>query len=213
MARQELANRLARRAGLAGVEIDASLANVLAVYLGLVYRWNRSMNVTGLGEDEKGLDRLVVEPLVAARQLPEGTRSVVDIGSGGGSPGVPLKLAVPELRLRLVESRGRKAAFLREVVQQLGLKDVVVERCRYQELFKRPELREAADVVTVRAIKMDRRSLGRLETLLRVGGEVFLFRSGGEDEVERDLEQLFRVRGSYPLVESLKSRLVVLVKM
>ena len=207
-----LAGRIAGRALRAGMEIDVSLASALAVYLKLLYRWNRRMNLTGLPEDDRGLDRLVVEPLVAAQQMPVEARSVVDIGSGGGSPAVPFKLAVPGLALRMVESRTRKATFLREVVRQLGLSGVVVETCRYQELLLRSELHEAADVVTVRAVNVDRLALDGLQTLLRAGGVLFLFRSTEEDEAWADVRPSLRWRGTYPLVESLKSRLVVLEK-
>ena len=175
------------------------------------------MNLTGLAEDDTGLDRLVVEPLVAAGRMPVGVRSVVDIGSGGGSPAVPMKLAQPGLMLRMVESRRRKAAFLREVTRQLGLKNVVVEACRYEALLTRPELHETADVVTVRAVAVDGVALEGLQALLRIGGRVFLFLRGGEDDVAEDLRQwqsrqFLQWRGTYPLVDSLKSRLVVLEK-
>ncbi len=215
MTEQRLAGRIAGRASQAGVEIDASLAGALAVYLKLLFRWNRRMNLTGLAEDDSGLDRLVVEPLVAAQQMPVAARSVVDIGSGAGSPAVPLKLAQPELALRMVESRIRRAAFLRDVVRQLGLKDVVVEPCRYEELLTRPELHEAADVVTVRAVNVDGQALEGLQTLLRAGGALFLFRSTGQDDVGDDVRQSrcsLQWQGTYPLVESLKSQLVVLEK-
>ena len=212
MERPGLAVLIARRASRAGVEMDASLASALAGYLDLLHRWNRRMNLTALAEDDGGLDRLVVEPLVAARQMPMGARWVVDIGSGGGSPAVPLKLAVPGLGLRMVESKTRKAAFLREVVRQLGLEDVVVETCRYEELLTRPELHEAADVVTVRGVRVEGQTLEGLQTLLRVGGALFLFRGIGEADVRRDVRRPLRWRGTYPLVETMRSRLVVLEK-
>jgi len=155
---------------------------------------------------------LVVEPLVAAQQLPLGAPLVVDVGSGGGSPAVPLKLARPRLALRLVESGTRKAAFLREVVRQLDLRDVIVDGCRYEELLTRPELLGAADVVTVRAVNIDGHGLNGLQTLLKVGGALFLFRKTGEDEVADEVRQSLRMRGTFPLVESLKSQLVMLEK-
>ena len=212
MGNQGLAGRIADQALRAGVEVEASLARALAEYVELLLRWNRRMSLTGLREDEAGLDRLVVEPLVAAQRVPAGARSLVDIGSGGGSPAVPLKLAVRGLALRMVESKKRKAAFLREVVRQLGLKDVVVETCRYEELFTRPELRAAADVVTVRAVRLDERALEGLESLLRVGGALFLFRGCDDGDVRGDVRWPLRWQGAYSLVESLRSRLVVVEK-
>jgi len=112
----------------------------------------------------------------------------------------------------MVESGTRKAGFLREVVRQLGLKDVIVDGCRYEELLTRQELLGTADVVTVRAVKIDGRALNGLQTLLKVGGELFLFRRVREDEAGNDVRRPLRMRGKYQLVESLKSQLVVLEK-
>ncbi|MEE2637049.1 MAG: 16S rRNA (guanine(527)-N(7))-methyltransferase RsmG [Acidobacteriota bacterium] len=211
MRTESLAGRVADRGRLAGVEIDASLASALAEYVGLLYRWNRGMNLTGLSEDDSGLDRLVIEPLLAAKQIPVGTQSLVDIGSGGGSPAVPLKLAMPSLGLWMVESKTRKAAFLREVVRQFSLEDVVVHGCRYQDLLTREERWEMADLVTIRAVKINGEALVRLRELLKVDGKLFLFQSTRADDVWSGVPCL-RWLGSYPLMEPLKSQLVVLEK-
>ncbi|MDP6580708.1 MAG: class I SAM-dependent methyltransferase, partial [Vicinamibacterales bacterium] len=160
-----LVGRIAERSALAGVDVDAALAGALASYVELLRRWSRRMNLTGLGTDDSGLDRLVVEPLVAARYLPAGEPVVVDVGSGGGSPAVPLKLASPRVGLRMVESKGRKAAFLREVVRQLGLEDVVVEARRFEQLVGRRGWQGSADVVTVRAVRLSGQVLDDLQSL------------------------------------------------
>ena len=204
-----VAGRIGIRAAKAGVVVNGRAMVSLAAYVELLLRWNRRMNLTALTEDDEGLDRLVVEPLVAAGRLGGGVRSVVDVGSGAGSPAVPMKLAVPGLRLRMVESKMRKGAFLREVVRELNLEDVVVETCRYEELLRRPELREAADVVTVRAVRVETHLL---QGLLKVGGELFLFRGSGEAGVASTVRPPMRWKATYPLVESLGSQLVVLEK-
>ena len=211
MKAQGLVGRITEQASRAGVEVGPSLAGALADYVELLRHWNRRMNLTALRDDENGLDRLVVEPLVAAGRVPVGARTVVDIGSGGGSPAVPLKLAVPRLALRMVESKARKGAFLREVVRKLGLEDVMVETCRYEELFMREEFQAAADVVTVRAVRVEGGALQGLETLLRAGGALFLFRGRGDGDVPDGVWPV-RWQRTYPLVESLGSRLVVLEK-
>jgi 16S rRNA (guanine527-N7)-methyltransferase len=97
-------------------------------------------------------EKLILGSLVAmeAHQF-QGRERVADVGSGGGLPGIPLKLALPELQVCLVESDQRKAAFLRDVVEALGLPDVEVEARRAEELGRDPRHRESYDVVVTRA--------------------------------------------------------------
>ena len=78
--------------------------------------------------------------------------SVIDVGTGAGFPGLPLKLAFPHLRLALVESVGKKAEFLRHVVSTLGLSGVGVHTGRAELLAHEPELRETFDVAATRAL-------------------------------------------------------------
>ena len=204
----QVADRIARRAKRAKLEIDAPLQEALAAYVDLLMRWNRRINLTALTDDDDGIDRLVIEPLVAARRLPRHDAVVTDIGSGGGSPAVPMKLAAPSVRLRLVESRTRKAAFLREAVRRLALQDTAVEACRFEELADREELAAQSDVVSVRAVRTGARMLGRIEPLLKADGAVFLF--GSTRESVDAVPAPWRVDGVYPLPG--RSRLVVVRK-
>lgn len=204
---RRVSDRIGRRANRARLEIDSPVREALAAYVDLLMRWNRRINLTALTDDDAGIDRLVIEPLVAAQHLPRPDAVVTDIGSGGGSPAVPMKLAAPSVRLRMVESRTKKAAFLREVVRRLALEHTTVEACRFEELADRKELAAQSDVVTVRAVRTGARMLGRIEPLLRTDGAVFLFRST-RASVDA-LPAPWRVDGAYPLLAP-ASRLVVL---
>ena len=206
--RRRLAERIGRRAARAHLEVDSSLLRALATYVDLLLRWNRHINLTALTDDDHGIDRLIVEPLVAAQRLPRPDAAVTDIGSGGGSPAVPMKLAAPAMRLRMVESRTRKAAFLREVVRQLGLDGTVVEACRYEELAAREELLGESDVVSVRAVRVGGRMLRQIEPLVSPAGGVFLFRSTREALDARALAP-WRADAAWPLLDP-GHRLVVL---
>ncbi len=206
--RRRLAERIRRRAGRARLEVDASLLRALAAYVDLLLRWNRHINLTALSDDDHGIDRLTIEPLVAAQHLPMPGAAVTDIGSGGGSPAVPMKLAAPAVRLRMVESRARKAAFLREAVRQLGLDGTVVEACRYETLAAREELVGKSDVVSVRAVRVGRRMLRQIEPLVSPGGVVFLFRSTREDLDARALSPWY-VSAARPLLDP-EHRLLIL---
>lgn len=202
--------RIAARAGRAGLSVDNRLLQSLTAYVGLLMRWNRRINLTALTADDRGLDRLVVEPLLAARRLPTPDAVLTDIGSGAGSPAVPMKLAAPAVSLRMVESRSRRAAFLREVVRHFRLEGTRVEACRLGEAVGRPDLLAGSDVVTVRAVRLDGRTLRDIQRLVKPGGAVFLFRNHAG--VNADLPPLLQQEATWPLLDAPRSHLVVLRK-
>jgi 16S rRNA (guanine527-N7)-methyltransferase len=173
-----VAAAIGRRASLAGVHVSASLAASLSAYLELLARWNRTINLTALdvsAPSDDAIDRLIVEPLVAADLLRETDRAAIDIGSGGGSPAIPLKLARPEVRFVLVEMKARKSAFLREVIRQLSLDNVGVETTRVEDLAARESFERQFDVVTLRAVRADGGIFAAIERLLAPGGQVLWF--------------------------------------
>jgi 16S rRNA (guanine527-N7)-methyltransferase len=157
------------------------VSSALEAYFELLAKWNRKVSLTSLPVSEGGddaIDRLLLEPVLAARYLPDQGSMVIDIGSGGGSPAIPMKVSSPGISMRMVESKTRKAAFLREAVRQLALERTTVEAARFEDLLARPELRESADVVTVRAVRIERQTLMELRAFLRPEGLLFLFRTG-----------------------------------
>jgi 16S rRNA (guanine527-N7)-methyltransferase len=204
-----LSDRIAARCRLAGVSVPGPLGGELARYLKLLFRWNERMNLTGLTDDDTGIDRLLVEPLVAARWLCAGPLRLIDIGSGGGSPGVPIRLVRPDVRLQMVESKSRKAAFLREAVRHLALTGARVEARRYEELAAGLGEGDRADVVTVRAVRLDEAGFRALAGLLAEGGRLFLFEGQGTGREDGGAAG-FEEEGTFPLVESLQSRLSIL---
>lgn len=213
MAQRDLRSRLARRASKSNVFLSEALADGLLVYYELLERWNRKINLTSLDDPDKAMDRLLLEPVVATRHLPSSAAIYqLDVGSGGGSPAIPMKLAAPQIQLRMVEVKARKSAFLREAVRQLELQDTSVETARYEELLARPELHEASDVVSVRAVRLEARVLTTLQAFLAVGGRLMLFRGPSGPEEPSVIIPPLQWIGTYPLMESLRSRLTVLSK-
>ena len=204
-------DRIEKRARRAGIDVSGTLAAQLSEYVELLRHWNTRMNLTALDDKDAGLDRLIIEPLVAVSHVPREGRAI-DIGSGGGSPAIPLKLAVPELSLLMVESKTRKAAFLREACRQLEIEDVVVETGRYEALLSRPELHEVHDLLTLRAVRIEARVLRGLQAFVKPGGVVALFRGGGWNDVPVNLEPPLAWRATYPLVSTLGSRLAMIEK-
>jgi len=112
----------------------------------------------------------------------------------------------------MVEVKTRKAVFLREAVRDLALTDVVVETARFEELLSRPDLHESADVITVRAVRIEPRVLMTLQAFLKPGGQMFLFRGPGGGDLAESATPPLMWKATFPLLEALRSRLVVLEK-
>jgi 16S rRNA (guanine527-N7)-methyltransferase len=175
---RDLALRIGARLALAGLTVPAEAQVSLAAYLELLGRWNQKINLTAYTlapPSDEAIDRLIVEPVAAAPRVPLDARLLLDVGSGGGSPALPLRIMLPRLRVVLVESKVRKCAFLREAARQLGLGAVEVENHRLEELLARRDLHEASDVVTVRAVRADAALWAAAQAFVRPGGRLFWF--------------------------------------
>lgn len=215
MKSREFQDKLARRARRAAVSLDPELAERLEAYFQLLSKWNTKINLTSLDLTDvapDALDRLLIEPLVAVKHVPPVAVRMLDVGSGGGSPAIPMVLALPRLQLVMVESKTRKSVFLREAVRALDLAGVEVATARFEELLARPELHEAHDLVTIRAVRLETRTLMTLQAFIKPGGLAFLFRAAATMDPSRMLTPPLYWRATYPLLESLRSRLVVLEK-
>jgi 16S rRNA (guanine527-N7)-methyltransferase len=159
--------------------LTATQLDQVATYLDLLLRWNARMNLTAIRDPEQIVTRHFGESFFLARTLTEqgffqfpnseSTKSpiAVDVGSGAGFPGIPLKIARPEVTLMLVESQQRKAVFLREVLRAIRL-DAEVNNVRAEDVARtQPHF---ADLVTFRAVE-------KFESILPVAAQ--LVRSGG----------------------------------
>ena len=185
------------------------------MYYRLLATWNTKINLTGLKLSEispDALDRLLIEPVVAAKYVLSGSSRMLDVGSGGGSPAIPLALALPNTHLLMVESKTRKSVFLREAVRALEMNGAEVVTTRFEELLARPDLHEAHDLVTIRAVRVESRVLGTLQAFAKPGGQIFLFRGSGHSDPSESVTPPLAWKATYPLIESLRSRLVVLEK-
>ena len=195
MTSREFRDRLIRRARRAKIAVAPETADVLEEYFRLLDRWNAKINLTALPlrpPTDETFDRLFVEPLAAARFLPNEPDVWLDLGSGGGSPAIPLKAVRPKLKLTMVESKVRKAAFLREAVRTLKLRDATVENARVEALGD--AFRGSASVVTVRAVKVDSTLLALTARLLRTDGRLVLFRPTNVPIAAKDFEHVETVQ-------------------
>ncbi len=176
-----------------GVDLDAGQQAQFERFGQLIELHNKQFNLTGAKTQERIRDELLIRslrilsPAGGSVPTPEwfAGKRAIDVGTGAGIPGVVMKIALPELRITLLDSTAKKTTFLKEVVEELKLESVEVITNRAEELGQDPEHREAYDLVVARAV-------ARLPELAEltlpfaiIGGTVILPKSAGlEDELD-----------------------------
>jgi 16S rRNA (guanine527-N7)-methyltransferase len=146
--------RFVEDAAALGASIDAQTATTLATYLSMLLAMNERMNLTAITDVSQvwtrhALDALSLLPELAA--LPPGSR-VIDVGSGGGVPAIPLAIARRDLSFVLVEATKKKAAFLEAITRELNLPHVSVRAERAEVLARSPSFAHRFEAVTARAV-------------------------------------------------------------
>jgi 16S rRNA (guanine527-N7)-methyltransferase len=178
---------LSRGAQELGITLNSLQLEQFETYYRELAQWNQKVNLTAItGYEEVQvkhfLDSLTV-CLIYGGPLPSGLR-VMDVGAGAGFPGLPLKLAFPNIDLVLSDSVGKKTRFLRHLLDLLGLVDVAVYTGRAEELGRRPGLRESFDLVVSRGVARLPALLEYTLPFCRVGGKAIAWKHGGiEDEL------------------------------
>ncbi len=139
--------------------------------------WNRSVNLTGLQTEQEQAVLLFADSLAGSLAFPEQTAlSIIDIGTGGGFPGIPLKLAFPSLEATLMEPRGNKTAFLHTVIGKLELTGISVLQKRLEACRSFNQEEDKWDIAITKAVSLEV-ILPHVKNILKEDGKLVVFRS------------------------------------
>ncbi|MGC8721890.1 MAG: 16S rRNA (guanine(527)-N(7))-methyltransferase RsmG [Caldisericaceae bacterium] len=171
------------------------------VYRNVLKDWNGTrINITAITEDKEIVLKHFIDSLELVRVVPpfsEGDK-IVDIGTGGGFPGVPIKIAFPQISLTLLDSQKKRALFLGVLLGRLGLQDVAVFNARGEELAKDSQFREIFDIATMREFGKIPLNLEIGMPFVKVGGSLVLWKG------KKDIDELQNYTG---LINELGGRL------
>ena len=167
-----------------GIALNRQQIDQLWLYHGLLRHHNTELNLTRIHNFANMVLKLYVDSALPA-QLTELPSPLMDLGSGPGMPGIPLKIMRPELTIRLAEGRGKRTAFLHEVVERLGLDGIdIIERAIT------PTFDEPVNGVITRAVETIDQTLARIDSCLNQKGRVIFMKGPGCDpEIETALQQ------------------------
>jgi len=138
-------------AGHFGVRINRDQAQQFALHADLMLKWNRTSNLTAITDSvdvavKHFLDSIITGPLISLGA------TVLDIGSGAGFPGIPLKIMIPSLQVTLIDASRKKISFLKHVIRTLNLENIEAHHVRAEDFAKKPAAANRFDVVTSRAL-------------------------------------------------------------
>lgn len=189
-------------------------------YYEILVEWNSFMNLTGITEFQEVLQKHFEDSLAIVKGIPmDQVNRIIDVGTGAGFPGMPLKIAYPHLDVVLLDSLGKRVKFLNHVIEKISLHNVKAIHGRAEDFAKNPEYRETFDLSVSRAV-------ANLSTLseycipyTKVGGYFISYKSGKVDEEVDQAKKAIQILGGkiqevkkFSLADSDIERSLILIK-
>ncbi len=181
---------------LFGIRLSSAQVKALSIYEQELLEWNQKFNLTAIREVEAVRVRHFLDSfscVLAWKNTPP--MRLIDVGTGAGFPGIPLKILYPHMQLTLVESVGKKAMFCQHIVRLLKLEKVEVIQARAEEVAHRPEHREQYDWAVARAVAELRVLAEYLLPFLKLGGSMLAPKGESGPAEAQKAENAFRILG------------------
>lgn len=171
-------------------------------YMHLLLEWNEKINLTAITKPEEIILKHFIDSIIPIKEIKENSK-IVDVGTGAGFPGIPLKIARPDLKITLVDSLNKRISFLDEVIHQLQLKEIEAIHARVEEFGKDKKRRENFDIATSRAVANMSVLVEYLLPLVKVGGHCMILKGSSiEEELVQSQKALTVLGGKVEKVDS-----------
>lgn len=186
-----------------GIKVTDEMILKFQKYLDLLMEWNQKINLTALKTEEEIIEKHFYDSLLMAEEIKFDDQSLLDVGTGAGFPGIPLKIVFEDLFVTLLEPTLKRVNFLDIVIKELGLKKIVTVNKRAEDYVK--DARSYYDLVTARAVSRLNMLLELCMPLVKVDG-LFLAMKGskGEEEIQESINALKILNGEIFKIQKTK---------
>lgn len=169
---------------LLGIEINNKEVDIFLEYMSILLEWNKKINITSITDKKDFIIKHFLDSLTCIKTFDfKGTEKIIDIGTGGGFPGVPLKIMMPEIKLTLLDSTQKKVKFLNELVKKLTIENVISIHGRAEDYGNEKSYREKYDIAVSRAVAPMNILLEYCLPFVKKGG-IFIAQKSSEIETE-----------------------------
>ncbi len=194
MEKQEFKAKLKEEAMQFGIELSEKEQNNFYNYMKLLLDWNQKINLTAITEPKEVITKHFVDSLSIVRHINENDK-ILDIGTGAGFPGIPLKIVLEKNEITLLDSLNKRINFLNEVIEKLDLKNIQAIHGRAEEFNKIDENRENYDIIVSRAVAKLNVLLEYMLPFVKLNGRCICMKSADIDEELKEAENAIKILG------------------
>lgn len=194
MEKIEFLRHVKQKAQEIGYNLQEEQLEQFFTYKELLIEWNKKMNLTAIEQEEDIITKHFIDSLSIASYIPDTTK-IIDIGTGAGFPGIPLKILKKDLSITLLDSLNKRITFLEEVIRNLSLENIQAVHARAEELAHKEEYREQYDIAVSRAVAPMHTLLEYMLPYVKIGGKCICMKGPNLQEESKDLQNCLEILG------------------
>lgn len=201
MEKDEFFYKLQNQAQKIDINLTNKQLNEFYTYMNLLIEWNKNINLTAITEPEEIIKKHFIDSLTISKNIQKDS-SIIDVGTGAGFPGIPLKIVREDINVVLLDALNKRLNFLNEVIKENKLENIETVHFRAEEIGKNKKYREKYDIATSRAVAQLNILVEYLLPLVKVGGKCICMKgSNVEEELKNSKKAITLLGGEIEKIE------------
>lgn len=202
MIREEFYEKMKSLSNNIDIEITKSQVEKFYIYMIQLLEWNKKINLTAIEDQDEIILKHFIDSLTIERYI-KNAKSIIDIGTGAGFPGIPIAIINNNINITLLDSLNKRIKFLNNIIQKLELNNVIAIHGRAEDIAKLEEYREKFDIVTSRAVAPFNILLEYMLPFNKVNGKSISMKGSNIEEIENSSKALNELGGKIESIEKI----------